>query len=81
MPEDERRQALISYRTGDTLVPALPEREALLSVMAEFSEAIAEHRPPLTDAGAGLRVLSMLEAASVSVESNGARVPLTEVSA
>ncbi len=38
--EDERRQALISYRTGDTLVPALPEREALLSVMAEFSNAI-----------------------------------------
>ena len=81
VPEDERRQALISYRTGDTLVPALPEREALLSVMAEFSAAIAEHRPPLTDSGAGLRVLSMLEAASVSVESNGARVPLTEVSA
>ena len=27
MSQDERRQALISYRTGDTLVQALPERE------------------------------------------------------
>jgi hypothetical protein len=42
MPQDERRQALISYRTGDTLIPALPEREALMSVMTEFSEAIIQ---------------------------------------
>jgi predicted dehydrogenase len=77
MPENERRQALISYRTGDTLVPALPEREALMSVMAEFSSAITEGRSPLTDAGAGLRVLAMLEAASRSAESNGARIAIT----
>ena len=46
VPRDQRRQALISYRTGDTLIPALPEREALLSVMAEFSAAISEGRRP-----------------------------------
>jgi predicted dehydrogenase len=80
LPQDERRQALISYRTGDTLVPALPEREALMSVMAEFSGAIGEHRRPLTDAGAGLRVLSLLEAASRSAQEDGARVELSEVS-
>src|SRR6202035_5609683 len=55
VPQDERRQALISYRTGDTLVPALPEREALMSVMAEFSGAISQGRSPLTDASAGIR--------------------------
>jgi predicted dehydrogenase len=76
VPQDERRQALISYRTGDTLIPALPEREALMSVMAEFSGAISEGRPPLTDARAGLRVLRLLEAASRSVDSGGARISL-----
>ena len=81
MPVDERRQALISYRTGDTLIPALPEREALLSVMAEFSAAISEGRPPLTDAQAGLRVLRLLEAASQSVDNGGARIPLSGVDA
>jgi predicted dehydrogenase len=81
VPQDERRQALISYRTGDTLVPALPEREALMSVMAEFSAAIGEGRAPLTDAEAGLRVLRLLEAASLSVDSGGARVPLKGVAA
>src|SRR5215470_4551342 len=45
---DDRRQALISYRVGDIQVPALPEREALRSVLAEFAGAITEHRSPLT---------------------------------
>jgi hypothetical protein len=79
VPQEERRQALISYRTGDTLIPALPEREALLSVMAEFSGAINEKRPPLTGAPAGLHVLKLLEAASRSVELGGARVSLNGV--
>ena len=81
VPQDERRQALISYRTGDTLVPALPEREALMSVMAEFSAAISQGRSPLTDADAGVRVLAMLEAASRSADNDGARISLREVGA
>jgi predicted dehydrogenase len=76
LQREERRQALIAYRTGDTLVPALPEREALMSVMAEFSAAIGEGRQPLTDARAGLRVLALLEAASRSADSGGERVIL-----
>lgn len=76
MPRSERQQALISYRTGDTLVPALPEREALMSVMVEFASAITERRAPLTDADAGLRVLTLLEAASRSADNNGARIPI-----
>jgi predicted dehydrogenase len=79
VPEDVRRQALISYRIGDTLVPALPEREALMSVMAEFADSINEGRAPLTDAEAGIRVLALLEAASRSVDSDGARIVLAEV--
>jgi predicted dehydrogenase len=79
MRQDERRQALISYRTGDTLVPALPEREALMSVMTEFGASITEGRAPLTDAESGLRVLALLEAASMSAERDGARIVLTEV--
>jgi predicted dehydrogenase len=76
VPQDQRRQALISYRTGDTLIPALPEREALLSVMAEFCAAISEGRPALTDVRAGLRVLKLLQAASRSAELGGERISL-----
>jgi predicted dehydrogenase len=74
---DDRRQALISYRVGDIQVPALPEREALRSVLSEFASAIAEHRPPLTDARAGVRVLELLEAASRSADDGGTRIPVS----
>ncbi|WP_131740498.1 Gfo/Idh/MocA family protein [Actinomadura roseirufa] len=73
---DERRAALISYRVGDILVPALPEREALREVMAELAAAIAERRPATTDGGAGLRVVALLEAATRSVAAGGALVPV-----
>jgi predicted dehydrogenase len=73
---EERRQTLISYRTGDIHVPALPEREALPAVMDEFASAITEGRAALTDARAGLRVLAVLEAASRSAEEGGTRVPV-----
>jgi predicted dehydrogenase len=74
-PED-RRQALVSYRVGDIHVPALPNREALSSVLSEFASAIAEHRPALTDARAGIRVLKLLQAASHSADDGGTRIPV-----
>ena len=54
----------ISYRLGDTWAPALPEREALGAMVAEFAAASASGRPPRTDGAAGLRVLAVLEAAA-----------------
>ena len=63
---------------GTRSIPALPEREALMSVMAEFAQAITERRPPLTDARcrpAGTPAL--LEAASQSADRKAASVPLT----
>jgi predicted dehydrogenase len=74
MEPDERRQSLISYRLGDMHAPALPEREALRNVMAEFAGAIIEERRPLTDGAFGVGVLELLEAASLSAERNGARI-------
>ncbi|MCC2033009.1 Gfo/Idh/MocA family protein [Microbacterium allomyrinae] len=66
------RAARVSYRLGDTWSPALPEREALAGVATEFAAAIAERRAPRTDGAAGLRVLSVLEAATRSVAAHGA---------
>ena len=73
---NDRRQAMVSYRSGDMVAPALPEREALQGVMAEFAECIRTGRPSVTDGRAGLRVLDILEAASRSLEFHGSVVPL-----
>ena len=73
---DDRSQALISYRSGDMTAPALPEREALLGVVEEFTRSIRERRAPLTDGRAGLRVLRALEAGARSMELGGTAVSL-----
>lgn len=71
-----RRQAMVSYRSGDMVAPALPEREALQGVMSEFADCIRTGRSSRTDGWAGLRVLDVLEAASRSLEFHGSVVPL-----
>jgi predicted dehydrogenase len=73
---DQRRAALISYRSGDMVAPALREREALLGVVEEFGSSIRQGRAPLTDGRSGLRVLEILEAASRSLAEKGAVVAL-----
>jgi predicted dehydrogenase len=75
---DDRREALVSYRSGDMVAPALPEREALQGVMAEFADCVRTGRAPVTDGRSGLRVLDVLEAASRSLELSGAVVRLRE---
>jgi predicted dehydrogenase len=75
---DMRNQTRVSYRIGDMVAPALPEREALRAMMTEFAAAISEGRPALTDGRSGLRVLALLEAASESLRSDGAAVAVAE---
>lgn len=70
----DRERTTISYRLGDITVPALPEREALSTMVSEFAAAIREDRPPLTDGAAGMRVLSVLQAVSASLLLDGTPV-------
>jgi predicted dehydrogenase len=78
-PED-RREVLVSYRSGDMVSPALPEQEPLRQVIEEFGTCIRTGRAPLTDGRSGLRVLDILEAASRSLAFHGAVVGLRSVS-
>jgi predicted dehydrogenase len=64
------------YQLGDMVVPAIPEEEALGTVMATFARAIVHGDQPLTDGRAGLQVLATLEAAHQSMRLDGAFVPL-----
>ncbi len=76
----DRAAATISYRLGDTWAPALPEREALGAMVSEYAASIREARAPRTDGTAGLRVLSVLEAASASLSERGRMVELAGAS-
>lgn len=70
----ERAAAGINYRLGDTWAPALPEKEALSSMVEEFADAITGRRAARTDGRAGLRVLSVLHAAEQSLAEGGRMV-------
>jgi predicted dehydrogenase len=70
---------MVSYRLGDMVAPALPEREALRGVMAEFAASIRDGRKPLTDGWSGLRVLAVLTAASASLAGDGTFVAVPDV--
>ena len=76
VPGEDRREILVSYRSGDMISPALPEREPLREVVEEFATCIRTGRTPLTDGRSGLRVLDILEAASRSLSFHGAVVGL-----
>lgn len=72
----DKEAATVSYRLGDTWSPALPEHEALSLMAGEFASAIRDKRAPLTDGRAAMRVLSVLDAAAVSLRAAGAAVPV-----
>jgi predicted dehydrogenase len=72
----DRAAATISYRLGDTWSPALPEHEALSAMAAEFAQSIRQAIPSRTDGLAGMRVLSVLEAATRSLAQHGEQVPV-----
>ncbi|MET1044796.1 MAG: Gfo/Idh/MocA family oxidoreductase [Microbacteriaceae bacterium] len=72
----ERKASTVSYRLGDTWSPALPEHEALALMATEFALAIRDQRAPRTDGRAAMRVLSVLDAAAVSLRAAGAAVPV-----
>jgi predicted dehydrogenase len=74
--EDSKARAMVSYRVGDMVAPALPEREALRGVLAEFAASVSEGRRPLTDGWSGIRVLAVLEAATASLKQGGAFMPV-----
>ncbi|MFQ4147827.1 Gfo/Idh/MocA family oxidoreductase [Arthrobacter sp. LAPM80] len=69
----QRQAQAISYRMGDTWSPALPEKEPLGLMVAEFAASIREGRSARTSGLAGMRVLNVLEAASRSLEQGGER--------
>jgi predicted dehydrogenase len=76
LSEPMRREALVSYRIGDMVAPALREIEALGLVATEFLTAIETRDAPETDGRSGLRVLRLLDAASRSLEAGGRPIKL-----
>jgi predicted dehydrogenase len=62
---------LVNYRSGDMWSPQLEQLEALRQELTYFIECITNDQTPKNDGKAGLRVVKMLEAATVSLGKRG----------
>jgi len=65
-----------AYRYGDIFSPRIEEYEPLKKECEHFLDCIKKKRTPLTDGYSGLRVVSILEAASKSLQSSGKAIPI-----
>jgi len=68
-----------SYRYGDIRIPRIEESEPLREECEHFIDCVREGLTPRTDGLNGLRVVSVLEAANLSLR-NGHATPIKEVS-
>ncbi len=69
-------QMLIGYRAGDMWAPKLEVKEALRTEAMHFIECIEQGKRPITDGQAGLHVVKILEAATLSMKKQGQLVEL-----
>lgn len=70
-PEESRYKLLVSYRSGDMYAPKIDGTEALRRVVQHFADCIRNRQTPITDGLCGLRVVSVLEAATRSMRAHG----------
>jgi len=68
-----------SYRYGDILVPRIEESEPLGVECRHFFDCIRKGLTPYTDGLCGMRVVSVLEAANISLHDGGRPVPVVAV--
>ncbi|MFN0277060.1 MAG: Gfo/Idh/MocA family protein [Pyrinomonadaceae bacterium] len=67
---------LVQYRTGDMLSPKIDQDEALAVGTRHFIDCILNDKQPLTDGHAGLNVVRILEASTVSMRERGRLIEL-----
>jgi len=65
-----------SYHYGDSYIPHVQQSEPLKGVCEHFLACIASGIEPMSGGREGLELVRILEAASLSLKSNGAAIPL-----
>jgi predicted dehydrogenase len=70
--ENVHQMRLKGYRSGDVWSPQVDLNEPLRAEMQHFVRAIEGKEKPLTDAYCGMRIVSIIEAASKSLKLKGA---------
>ncbi len=76
LPQSDRERILVDYRTGDIMIPKIPQFEALAELAKDFRDAIDQGKAPVSDYLSGLEVVEILEAAERSIKQKGCEIRL-----
>lgn len=74
--KDELYNTLIQYRTGDMYAPKLDQSEALKVECRHFIDCIRNGEQPISNGEFGLEIVKMLEAAQISMKTQGQKISL-----
>jgi len=74
--DEEKKQIMVDYRTGDIFIPKLSTQEALSSMAADFITSMKTGKKPVSDFNLGLNVLKVLEASQDSIKNKGREVEI-----
>lgn len=72
--DEEKKQVLVDYRTGDIYVPKLKMTEALAGVATDFLKSINERKTPRSSYDLGVEVVKILEASDKSIKNKGCEI-------
>ncbi len=72
--DEDKKQVLVDYRTGDIFVPKIPTTEALAGVASDFITSIQHKSVPKSSAKLGLDVVKILEASEKSIKNKGCEI-------
>ena len=77
--DEDIRQMLVSYRTGDAWIPKVDLTEGLAVEVSHFIDCIRHSREPISGAAVGIRTVQILEAANQSMKHRGEAVEINPV--
>jgi len=72
--DEDKKNILVDYRTGDIFTPKLEQKEALALMAADFVSSILNKSKPISDFNSGLAVIKILEASQESIKNNGKEI-------
>jgi predicted dehydrogenase len=73
---DNTKRPSVVYRSGGGQPVAYEENEPMVTMLEEFIRSIVDHRDPMTDGVAGVRMVRILTAVEKSMKNQGARIML-----
>ena len=74
---NSKHDVLVSYRTGDIVSPLIPQEEALSLVVKSFHDTVRSENESISSAKESLRIIDILEAASLSLKQNGNNIEIS----